>query len=249
MWLNSDFRPEEAAPDGHRYRLRRRLERDGIASLRPWETMELVLHQAVPRQDLAELARSLVEEFGSVDGVLRAGRRRLMGVPGMTKALAEWIALTGELIRAYYALHECGGVRLRCYSDVSRFLRFWLPGVRGDSLFMTADFEFNLIRCLPLRREAAWWDPENVRLMIEEAIGGAARYAYLVLDRGRPPRPLDDGEAARLCGICDTMEAANVDLVDCLLVGGRLESLRMRGRMPGGRIRPRTALLYEGYAE
>ena len=249
MLSNSDARPEESPVDGHRDRLRHRMERDGINSLRPWEVLELVLHQAVPRQDLSDMSRQLVERFGSVGAVFDAGRRRLMRMPGMTRALAEWIALTGELMHIYYTLQSRNGIRLRCYSDVSRFLKYWPPCAHGGSMILFADYEFNLIRCLPLRQKLPWWDTENVRLMVEEAIGGAVQYAYLVLDRGGKPRPLDDEEAARLCGVCDSMDAANVDLVDCLLAGDRLDSLRMQGRMPVRMFRPRQALLYEGYAE
>ena len=54
--------------EGHRQRLRQRMEREGWDALRPHEMVELVLNHAVPRQNLSDLARALVERFGSEIG-------------------------------------------------------------------------------------------------------------------------------------------------------------------------------------
>ena len=43
--------------EGHRQRLRQRVEREGWDALRPHEMVELVLNRAVPRQNLSDVAR------------------------------------------------------------------------------------------------------------------------------------------------------------------------------------------------
>ena len=66
------------------------MEREGWDALKPYEMVELVLYHAVPRQDLSDVARLLVDRFGSVGGVFGATEAQLMEVPG-AEALAKTI--------------------------------------------------------------------------------------------------------------------------------------------------------------
>ena len=99
--------------EGHRERLRRRMEREGWDALRPHEMVELVLYHAVPRQDLSDISRVLVDRFGSVGGVFRASREELLAVDGVTPTLADCLLTTGRLMRAYYDMHAQRGIQLR----------------------------------------------------------------------------------------------------------------------------------------
>lgn len=71
---------------GHRSRLRKRLLDGGADALADHEVIELLLMQAVRRQDMKPLARSLIHRFGSFAGVLQADPRTLGGHPGMGEA-------------------------------------------------------------------------------------------------------------------------------------------------------------------
>lgn len=73
-------------PSGHRARLRRRLLDGGAEALGDHEVIELLLMQAVPRRDMKPLARSLLQRFGSLAGVLQADIRALKTHPGMGEA-------------------------------------------------------------------------------------------------------------------------------------------------------------------
>ncbi|WP_207093016.1 DNA repair protein RadC [Novosphingobium sp. PY1] len=75
-------------PAGHRARLRRRLIEGGDEALADHEVIELLLMQAVPRRDMKPLARSLLQRFGSLAGVLQAAPRTLAAHPGMGEASA-----------------------------------------------------------------------------------------------------------------------------------------------------------------
>lgn len=89
--------PKRPAPDaadagtdssGHRTRLRKRLLDGGAEALGDHEVIELLLMQAVPRRDMKPLARSLLQRFGSLAGVLQADPRTLALHPGMGEATA-----------------------------------------------------------------------------------------------------------------------------------------------------------------
>jgi DNA repair protein RadC len=75
-------------PSGHRARLRKRLIEGGEEALADHEVIELLLMQAVPRRDMKPLARSLLQRFGSLAGVLQADPRTLAHHPGMGEATA-----------------------------------------------------------------------------------------------------------------------------------------------------------------
>lgn len=73
-------------PSGHRKRLRKRLLEGGLEALADHEVIELLLAQAVARRDMKPLARSLLQRFGSLAGVLHADPRTLAAHPGMGEA-------------------------------------------------------------------------------------------------------------------------------------------------------------------
>lgn len=224
---------EKSSREGHRNRLRLRMEREGWDSLKPYEMVEIVLCHALPRQDLSEVSRLLVDRFGSVGGVFRASREALLNVPGVTAGMAEWICLTGALVTAYRRMHNVSDIRLECYRQVTAFLKPLLSEKQKSGLWVIySDFDFNLITISDLQETEIWWEADNVRRMLMDAIGHDARYIYLVLWKERPAEGMDDVEIARLDAIASVLCAAELDLVDCLLVnGGDIYSMRIHGRM------------------
>lgn len=58
-----------AVHDGHRDRMRKRIEQYGIDSLQDHEVLEYLLYAVVPRKDTNELAHTILDEFGSLGNV------------------------------------------------------------------------------------------------------------------------------------------------------------------------------------
>lgn len=248
--IKSASRNEAGRPlwEGHRQRLRRRLERDGWDALKPHEMVELVLNYAVPRQDLSDIARLLVDRFGSVGGVFGASREALLAVEGMTNTLAEWIGLTGELMRAYWELHAHSDIRLSCYQEVRAFLQTRMPAAGEKPWAIYADFDFNLIACAELERADDWLGAANVRRMLTDAIDNGARYLFLVIWGDGAPPEMDPEQAAWLDSIAVTLHGAEIDLLDCLLAGGgEVYSMNVNGKMQGVRAQSSDAALHEHY--
>ncbi|WP_232493947.1 RadC family protein [Novosphingobium kaempferiae] len=75
-------------PSGHRNRLRKRLLDGGDEALGDHEVIELLLMQAIRRRDVKPLARSLIQRFGSLAGVLQVDTRTLAAHPDMGEATA-----------------------------------------------------------------------------------------------------------------------------------------------------------------
>ncbi len=68
---------------GHRQRLRDRFLRAGETSLSDYELLELLLFGANPRADMKPLAKELLQEFGSLTGVLNAEHVALLKINGV----------------------------------------------------------------------------------------------------------------------------------------------------------------------
>jgi len=88
--LSADPSPRATGndPSGHRARLRQRLLAGNDEALGDHEVIEMLLMQAVPRRDMKPLARTLIDRFGSLAGVLTADARTLAAHPGMGEATA-----------------------------------------------------------------------------------------------------------------------------------------------------------------
>ena len=87
------------AAAGHRARLRARMLTGGIDALGDHEVIELLLMSAIPRRDVKPLARSLLQRFGSLAGVLNADAKALALHPGMGEASAAALKIVAVAAR------------------------------------------------------------------------------------------------------------------------------------------------------
>jgi DNA repair protein RadC len=71
--------------EGHRERLRERLQRAGPKSLADHELLELVLFRAIPRRDVKEIARNLITHFCDISAVMSAPPYELMKFDNITQ--------------------------------------------------------------------------------------------------------------------------------------------------------------------
>lgn len=80
-----------AVGDDHRVRLRRRFMDGGATAMPDAELLELLLFRALPRGDVAPLARRLLDRFGDLAHVMAAAPERLAEVEGAGRAVAEQV--------------------------------------------------------------------------------------------------------------------------------------------------------------
>ena len=90
---------------GHREKMRDRFIRDkGFENFEDHQILELLLYYANTRKDTNPLAHALLDEFGSMKGVLEARPEQLMQVEGIGKAQATLISMVVPLTRVW---HRC----------------------------------------------------------------------------------------------------------------------------------------------
>ena len=86
---------------GHRQRLRRRFENEGLSSFEAHEVLELLLYYSIPQKDTNPLAHKIIENFGGFDRALDADIHSLMEVDGVGYNTAVLIKLVREIFQYY----------------------------------------------------------------------------------------------------------------------------------------------------
>ena len=85
--------------EGHRARMKKKLLENGERSLADHELLEVLLYYAIPRRDTNELAHRLLEQFGSLRGVLSAPVQELACVSGVGQQAALLLGMVPMLYR------------------------------------------------------------------------------------------------------------------------------------------------------
>jgi DNA repair protein RadC len=85
----------------HRQRLKERYERTGLDGLPDYEILELLLFYAIPQGDVKPCAKDLLRRFGSLQGVLEAGRDELQTVKGIGPHSSLFFRLLSEVSALY----------------------------------------------------------------------------------------------------------------------------------------------------
>ena len=76
---------------GHRHRMFQRFMEGGFDGYCPHEILEQLLFEVLPRRNTNELAHELTDRFGSLRGVLLAGRDELLTVRGVGERTADFL--------------------------------------------------------------------------------------------------------------------------------------------------------------
>jgi len=89
---------QEKSMSGHRERLRKRFLATP-SKLSETERVELLLTYAIPRRDVAPLAKELLDKFGSVDKLLATSHSELMAIKGIGEQVTTLLRLIAVLLK------------------------------------------------------------------------------------------------------------------------------------------------------
>jgi DNA repair protein RadC len=155
---------------GHRNRLRDRFLRSGFEGLADYEVVELILTLAIPRYDVKERAKALIERFGNLKGILDASPEELRAVKG----LGEVAPIALRIIREAASLYlQQSAEQQDTFADSEALNRFWRAkiGALPDEVFHVAylDSRHRLLR-------------DGVETLEEGTIDRAAVYPRKVIE-------------------------------------------------------------------
>lgn len=109
---------------GHRKRMKREaLEQDFPESMPSHKILEMLLFYGIPRKDTNPIAHALLENFGTLRGVIEADPSDLFAVSGMTENAVTLIKLIMPIARRYEAEAKIGtSKRFVSIDDIGNFL-------------------------------------------------------------------------------------------------------------------------------
>ena len=206
---------------GHRRRLRERFLKTGLAGFADYEVVELILTLAVPRQDVKERAKALIERFGSLRGILDAPLEQLRTVQG----IGEVTPVALRIIRESASLYLVQSAEGRDFlGDPEAVARFWRAriGALPNEVFEIAllDSGLRLLRDGVERMEEGTIDRAAVypRRVIEAALRQNA--AALILAHNHPSGQVQPSEHDKLLtrALVLAAETVHLRIVDHLVV-------------------------------
>jgi DNA repair protein RadC len=206
---------------GHRQRLRDRFLKAGLDGLGEHEVVELLLTLAIPRSDVKEPAKALLQRFGDLRGILDAPLAELRKVKGIGSVTP--VAL--QIIRAaatLYLRQTAEGVEALANPDLlSNFWRMRLGGQRNE-VFEVAylDSGLRLLRDGVERLEEGTIDRAAVypRRVVEAALKRGA--AAVVLAHNHPNGDVQPSEHDKLLtrALVLAAETVHLRILDHLIV-------------------------------
>lgn len=206
---------------GHRARLRERFLKSGIEGMADYEVVELLLTLAIPRKDVKEPAKRLIQQFGNLKGILDAPVEELRTV----EKIGEVTPVALKIIRAAATLYLQQNAEGReILSDPLQLATFWRMRIGGlaNEIFQVGylDSAYRLLRDGVETLEEGTIDRANVypRRMVETALRRGA--AALVLAHNHPNGDVQPSEQDKLLTRALVLAAETVQLkiVDHLIV-------------------------------
>ena len=121
---------------GHRERLRKRFQAEGLGGFAPHEILELLLTYAIPRIDVNPIAHRLINHFGSLEAVLESPVEELTQVDGIGEKAAAFLSTLLPVFRAYEMEKQKPKLRLKNHGELVNYCRSLFVGVKNEQLYL-----------------------------------------------------------------------------------------------------------------
>ena len=163
---------EHKRHQGHRQRMRERVQSYGLDSLADHEVLEYILYTTNAQRDTNDIAYNLLERFGDLASVLEASEEELCTVEGVGPASARLLHMLPQ-VSQYYG--RCRLSEKRCYKTTEQL------GSYLTAKFAWTDHERALLISLSPRRhiKAAVWlregTSDRVSLDVKDVVSAAIK--------------------------------------------------------------------------
>jgi len=203
------------SPEGHRDRMRQRLQQMTLEDVRSQDVLEYLLYYALPRRDTKQQAYDLLESFGSLQAVLNADENELTRVNGIGKRTARWLVTVGRAIAGYMQLEADDKPYMgNLASAVGYFSRFFAKHTDTEMWQFCLNAGGRLIGCMKLADYACWRTPEYMRMAAEQAVMLHAHSVLLCWFTGDRLIDVEDDEMAAIRNYGEALSISGMKLLD-----------------------------------
>ncbi len=207
--------------EGHRERLRKRFLNESIDSIPEYVVLEMMLQGVIARKDTCGMARSLLEHFGSLSGVIDAPLNEIMKVQGVGEAAAYQLKLLPKFYRKYSMSKWSGGMVFSDINMVGQFLVDRCIGCNEEVIFLVCmDAGRRFIECPQISEGSLNAVEVNIRKILEAALKFNASRVILAHTHpgGNPVPSVNDVDSTKK--IAAVLEASGIILDDHIIVAG-----------------------------
>ena len=168
--------------EGHRQRMRARVEQYGLESLAPHEVLEYLLYITNARRDTNGIAHALLERCGSFAGVLEASEEELCRVPGVGPASARMLHLLPEVSRYYEHSRTSTEGALTTTERLAAYLKPRFAGAKQEkALLLSLDSRSRVKSVYWLKEGNARMVSLEVKDVVSAALRGGTESVVLCL--------------------------------------------------------------------
>ena len=206
---------------GHRQRMKRRFLEHGLDNFDDVNVLELLLFYADPRRDTNPLAHALLDQFGSLAGVLEAAPGDLEKIPGIGENAATLLRLIPEVSRRYMVTKTPETEPVETAAQAGRYFLHRFMYQREEMIqALYLDARRRPICCRELGQGVVNAVEIRTRRLVEQAL--ETRCSAVILAHNHPSGlalpSLEDESATRL--MKDALQLVGVELWDHVIVAG-----------------------------
>ena len=201
--------------------MRERYFQSGFGGFAPHELLECYLYGSIKQKDTNELGHELIEQFGSIRGVLEATPEDLMSLKGIGEETAFSIKLCHEMLRRYAQDPFAGQTEFRTIKTVGEYLCRQYIGLNRECVYlMLLNNRLHLLECTCVATGTVNSTTLPARRILELALGKNAAFAIIAHNHPHgiaAPSPNDLEVTDKLVEFFDTVD---VVLLEHLIVAG-----------------------------
>ena len=214
---------------GHRARVKARYAQHGVSVFSPHELLELLLFYAIPQKDTNPLAHRLIDEFGSVDSVLHAGRDVLSKVEGITPGAIQLLSLIGDTHRYCEQEKQPLGSILRLTEDQVKFLHPRFETMNEEAMWMvTLDVLYRVIGVHKLAGGTPTSAQVGARDVLRYALADNAVFVVIAHNHPSGLALPSQSDLDTTVALANTLQGVGVQLLDHLIFAKPAECVSFR---------------------
>ncbi len=204
-----------AVHDGHRDRMREKIQSGGVELLNDHEILEFLLFTFIPRKDTNEIAHNLLAQFENLEGVFTADYERLAEVNGMTQNAALFLSMMPEVFRRYVKTNQAKRKHLQGKGEIRDYLFAKFYGAKKEMFYVLAlDAHEQVIKGDNIKGDSA----DNVQVSVRRVVDFALknRATSILIAHNHPSGNLEpsQNDFAITRDIAWTLDSVGISLLD-----------------------------------
>lgn len=207
---------------GHKERLRKRYQEEGLDGFHDYEVLELILSFSLVQSDTKRIAKKLIERFGSITDVMNASINELTEIKGMGTRTAVLLKVVKDsaafmmkdkIIKRYY---------VKSSADVMEYLKHFYRGDKIETfLVIYLNSRNMIISTEPLYQGTTFEARVYIRTVVEKCIKKGASALIIVHNHPSGSKEISAEDMKLTRRVKEILKIIDVRLLDHIIVADK----------------------------